>query len=125
MLKVGRIYNLQLVLLLILGTVSITSMGTQIIGDTFSLNCTILPFDGVATWAQDENVRTTCTNAFCSDYIYGNYTTFSFGSNYIKVTFAPVHSSIDGVWQCTHSAIESSNVTVTAMNETSKYSLIK
>lgn len=114
-----------MLLFLLLGTLAITSTGTQIIGDTLSLKCTISPFTDTMTWNQDENVRSTCTTSFCTDYNYGNYTTFSFGSNYSDVTFNPVHSSIDGEWKCTHLTLGSASFNVTAMNETqSKYSLI-
>ena len=120
------IYKLELVILLFfLGMLTITSTGTQIIGDKLVLTCTISPFNSPTTWSQDGVIRTTCTSSVCTDYNYGNYTTFSYGSNYIDVTFDPVHSSIDGVWQCTHATFGNDNVDVTAMNETlSKYSPI-
>jgi hypothetical protein len=89
------------------------------------LTCTISPFTGTVTWAQDGAIRTICTKSLCNIYTYGNYITFSFASSHINVTFDPVHSSIDGLWECTHSTLGSANFTVTAMNEIqSKYSLI-
>jgi hypothetical protein len=112
------------VLFLFLGTVTITTIGTQIIGDKLILMCTLSPFTGTASWAQNGIVRTTCTTTFCTDFIYGNYTTFLCGNNYIDVTFDPVDSSINGVWECTHLMLGSDSVNIAAMNETRKYSLI-
>ena len=103
-------------LFLLLGTGTITSIGTQIIGDKLSLKSTLFPFTGTASWAQDGTVRTTCT--FCTDDRYGNCTTFSYGSNYIDVTFDPVDSSIYGVWKCIHLTLGSDSFNVTAMNVT-------
>jgi hypothetical protein len=110
---------------LFLGTVKITSSGTQIIGQKLVLTCAISPFTGTVSWKQDGTVRTICTSTFCSHYTHGSYTTFTYGSNHINVTFDPVDSSIDGLWKCTHTTLGCYGVTVTAMNETiSKYSLI-
>jgi hypothetical protein len=117
--------NLELLLYLFLGTATITSTGTQIIGDTLVLTCTLSPFTGTASWAQDGIVRTTCITTFCTNNNYGIYTTFSSGNNHINVTFDPVDSSIDGTWTCTHLTLGSDSINVTAVNETlSKYSLI-
>lgn len=110
---------------LFLGTVKITSSGTQIIGQKLALTCAISPFTGTASWAQDGTVRTTCTSLFCTHYTHGSYTTFTCGSNHINVTFDPVDSSVDGLWTCINAILGSDAVTVTAMNETiSRYSLI-
>ena len=112
-------------LFLFFGTLTITCKGTQITSDKLSLKCTQSPCTGTTSWAQDGIVRTTCTTTFCTDYSYGNYTTFQYGRNYIDVTFDPVDSSINGAWKCTHLKLGSVNFTVTAMNENpSKYSLI-
>jgi hypothetical protein len=111
--------------ILFLGTMNITSTGIQIIGEKLVLTCTLSSFTGTASWNQDGTVRSTCTPTFCTVYTYGTYTTFSNGSNYINVTFDPVDSSIDGVWECTHSLLGSDSFNVTAINKTqSKYSLI-
>jgi hypothetical protein len=78
------------------------------------------------TWAQDEDIRTICTTTFCTIISYGNYTTFSFATTHINVTFERVDSSMDGVWKCEDGTLGSARFNVTAMNETqSKYSLIK
>ena len=107
------------------GTIDITDIGTQIIGEKLVLTCTLSSFSGIASWNQNGNIRSTCSPTFCTVYTYGTYTTFTHGSNHINVTFDPVDSSIDGVWKCTHSILGSASFTVTAMNETqSKYSLI-
>ena len=83
------------------------------------------PFTSFASWAQNGNVRTTCTSSFCTFETYENYTTFTYGNDHINVTFDPVDSSIDGLWQCTHTTLGSANITVTAMEKTvSKYSVI-
>ena len=112
------IYIHEMVLFLFLGTITITSTGTQIIGETLRLQCTLSPFTGTTSWAKDGIVRTTCTRTVCTDNSYGNYTTFSIGSNYVNVTFDPVHSSINGVWKCTHLTLGSARFNVNAMNET-------
>jgi hypothetical protein len=110
---------------LFLGTVTITSTGTHIIGDELVLTCTLSQFTGTASWWQDGIIRTTCITTLCTVDNYGIYTTFSSGSNHINVTFDPVDSSIDGTWTCKHLTLGSASINVTAMNETlSKYSLI-
>jgi hypothetical protein len=110
--------------ILFLGTLTITSTGSQVIGEKLVLTCTLSPFNGTASWLQDGAVHTICASSFCTISRYGNFT-FSFASNHIDVTFEHVDSSINGVWECTHSELGSANVTLTAMNETlSKYSLI-
>ena len=107
------------------GTIAITTTGTQFIGDRLVLTCTISPFVGTVTWAQDGVIRTICAATLCTIPSYGNYTTFSFASTHINVTFEPVDSSIDGEWRCTHATLGNASFTVTAMNETqSKCSLI-
>lgn len=105
-------------LFLFYGTVTITSIGTQIIGEKLSLECTLFPFTGTASWAQDGIVRTTCATTLCTDYSYGNYTTLLYDSDYINVTFDPVNSSIKVVWKCTHLTHGRDSFNATTMNET-------
>ena len=113
--------------ILFLGTINITSTGTQIIGEKLVLTCTLSlsSFAGAASWYQDDTFLSTCTSTSCTVYTYGTYTTFTNDNNHINVTFDPVDSSIDGVWECTHALLGSDSFNVTAMNKTqSKYSLI-
>ena len=95
----------------------ITNIGTQFIGSKLVLKCVISPFSGTVTWAKDGAILTVCTPTLCTVSSYGNYTIFSFASTHINVTFYPVDSSIDGVWECTHSTLGSDGFNVTAMIE--------
>ena len=108
------ISKLELMLLLFsfLGTVRIEDIESQVIGKKLALKCIIPTFTNTATWSKDGNPLTTCNIAICSPDKYENVTTFSFGNNYIEVTFDTVESSIFGEWTCTHaSGSDSFNVT--------------
>ena len=96
------IFMVQICSLFVYGTVSIDYSGSQIIGDQLVLKCTITGFIGTASWAKDGSVLSTCTTSFCSPEKHENVTTFSYGIDYIEVTFATVDSSIFGEWTCTH-----------------------
>ena len=106
------IFMVQICHLLVYGTVSIEQPESQIIGQKLVLKCIISEFTGTASWAKDGSVLSTCTTAFCSPKTYENVTTFSYGMNYIEVTFDTVDSSIFGEWTCTDlTGSESFNVT--------------
>ena len=110
--RVGFIFMVQICPLLVYGTVRIEDIGSQVIGQKLALKCIIPTFTNTATWSKDGNPLTTCNIAICSPEKYENVTTFSFGNNYIEVTFDTVESSIFGEWTCTHaSGSDSFNVT--------------